>query len=151
MRILAGVLLLATVAARGEVFKWTDPSGRVHYGDKPPAQVEPKQLDRESIPFSVTEPTAKPGLRPGETELLRKIERDERRAEQERAAEARRLERESRRQAKEEQKRRSKCAYYKSRHDAVMDRLGTGYTAKQANSLHSRADDYAAKISEYCR
>jgi len=103
------------------------------------------------MPFSVTEPAAKPGLRPGETEMLRRIERDERRAEKERAAKARRLEQEGRRQAKEEERRRSKCADYKSRYDAVMDRLRTGHTTAKANSLHDRADNYAAKIREYCR
>ncbi len=39
MRLILGLLLLATFAlpAGAEVVKWTDTQGRVHYGDRPPA------------------------------------------------------------------------------------------------------------------
>ena len=37
-----GIALLLPVSA--QVHKWTDPSGRVHYGDQPPADAKSEQL-----------------------------------------------------------------------------------------------------------
>ena len=46
MRILIAIALLLTlVPARGEVYRWTDDKGVVHYGDKPPKEgVKPVEL-----------------------------------------------------------------------------------------------------------
>lgn len=37
-------LLLNSVSSFGEVYKWTDKQGRVHYGDKPPAHTQAEDL-----------------------------------------------------------------------------------------------------------
>lgn len=151
MRVWVMVLLLVAPAAAGQVFKWTDADGRVHYGDKPPAQTEGQPVDMDKAPLSTPGPAVAPVLRPTEREMLRKIEAQEQREAKERASEARRLERENRRQAKAEERQRSQCAAYRSRYEAVTERLRAGYTAAQGDALHRRAEGYAAKIKEYCR
>ena len=56
-------LLLATTAGAGEIYRWTDAQGRVHFGDRPPGRgagkplaVQPNLL--ESVPVT---PAAAPG------------------------------------------------------------------------------------------
>jgi glutaredoxin-like YruB-family protein len=38
-------LLCIAAPAAAQVYKWTDPSGKTHYGDKPPADAATKELD----------------------------------------------------------------------------------------------------------
>lgn len=58
----AFVLLAASAAPRagGQVYRWTDKQGRVHYGDRPPAHMAPAKL--RAIPVPV-EPSAIARLR----------------------------------------------------------------------------------------
>jgi glutaredoxin len=48
--ILALALAAAFLTAHAQVYKWTDPSGKVHYGDRPPdeAKTEKLKLDIQS-------------------------------------------------------------------------------------------------------
>ena len=48
-RFLFIALALACGLATAQVYKWTDPSGKVHYGDSPPAETKTEQL-RIQIP-----------------------------------------------------------------------------------------------------
>ena len=43
-RLLAIILACAPLLAAAQVYKWTDEKGKTQYGDKPPADVQPKQL-----------------------------------------------------------------------------------------------------------
>ena len=48
----AGVFLTATA---GEVFKWTDKDGAVHYGDRPPDDAGAHQINTGSLPLPLQE------------------------------------------------------------------------------------------------
>lgn len=63
------VSLLATAQATDRVYRWVDKQGRVHYGDRPPANALPSRI--RTIPVQV-EPTAIARLRvePGNGEYL---------------------------------------------------------------------------------
>lgn len=50
-------LLLNAMANSGEVFKWTDSAGKIHYGDKPFGQTQATRVD---VPTSPEAPTAAP-------------------------------------------------------------------------------------------
>ena len=41
---IAVVTLLLALPAFGQVYKWTDPTGKVHYGDKPPEDARKEEL-----------------------------------------------------------------------------------------------------------
>jgi len=43
--LLAALALLATGTLHAQVYKWTDDKGRVHYGEKPPADRRSKQME----------------------------------------------------------------------------------------------------------
>ena len=44
MRALLLLALAASFAAHAQVYKWTDPSGKVHYGDRPPAETKTEKV-----------------------------------------------------------------------------------------------------------
>jgi glutaredoxin len=43
-RALALIALLAVAPAAAQVYKWTDPNGKVHYGDRPPEDAKKQEL-----------------------------------------------------------------------------------------------------------
>jgi hypothetical protein len=43
-KLLAAVLLVLTLCAQGQVYKWTDAKGVVHYSDRPPPKAEPTKV-----------------------------------------------------------------------------------------------------------
>jgi len=59
-------LLLATPAA-AQVYKWTDPSGKVHYGDRPPDDAKKQELRIQSYdgPVEVRDWSSVLGTTPG--------------------------------------------------------------------------------------
>jgi thiol-disulfide isomerase/thioredoxin len=40
--------LLAAMAASGQVYRWTDSTGKVHYGDRPPEEAKARELRIQS-------------------------------------------------------------------------------------------------------
>ena len=49
MRALLAVAgLLAAMAASGQVYRWTDSTGKVHYGDRPPDEAKARELRIQS-------------------------------------------------------------------------------------------------------
>jgi hypothetical protein len=60
----AAALGCATAAA-GTVWTWTDPSGRVHYGDRPPAERSARQLPMD--PPAADAPARRPAAVPPAT------------------------------------------------------------------------------------
>lgn len=71
-------LLLFPLAAYAEsAYKWTDDEGNVYYSDLPPDQPVEKEK-RISLPDPSTPPSSSDnsGLRPGEVQMLRGLERE---------------------------------------------------------------------------
>ena len=86
MRSIIILLGVATAAASaGDVYKWTDGKGDIHYGDQPPAAAQRVHTDAGA---AAPNP---PGndLRPGERALLDRLERWERKRLRARQASAR--------------------------------------------------------------
>jgi hypothetical protein len=75
------LLLLCSPLVQADIFTWTDAQGRVHYGDRPPADSAARPLDPDQANVSTIGGAA---LRSEERELLTQI--DQRRAEAQRAA-----------------------------------------------------------------
>jgi hypothetical protein len=49
---LSWLLMVVAPATAGQVYKWVDKHGKVHYGDRPPAAVasEPLEIDKAPVP-----------------------------------------------------------------------------------------------------
>ncbi len=52
--LVASLLLLAWGAAHGEIYRWRDPGGEVHYGDRPPVGVVADRVRVRPAPSSLT-------------------------------------------------------------------------------------------------
>ena len=50
-RLLFLVLLSATHLAHAAVYRWTDASGQVHFGDRPPAQADSREVPVNTAPI----------------------------------------------------------------------------------------------------
>ena len=73
MRILLMVLVWMGNVSAGEVYKWTDAQGHVHFGDRPPDAAAARLQEVPVAPASL--PPV--GLRPGERALLERAQRAE--------------------------------------------------------------------------
>ena len=47
LAILALIVVALLGTAHAQVYKWTDPSGKVHYGDRPPAEAKTEKVKIE--------------------------------------------------------------------------------------------------------
>lgn len=143
--LLSGLVVVAGVTVAGDVYKWTDENGTVHYGDRPSGA----NSERVSI---ASEPTD-----PERVQQLAEARR-EARAEREEAEAARAAEEpspEELRAAREE--RAEKCATYKERLQKLVtsrrlyrhDENGERVYLDEAEALATRAQ-VQEKVEEYC-
>ncbi|WHI45124.1 DUF4124 domain-containing protein [Microbulbifer sp. JMSA004] len=57
--IFGGLLLAANVSA-GELYRWVDEDGRVHFGDRPPAHADAKNVSGNLTPINSADATTAP-------------------------------------------------------------------------------------------
>ncbi len=72
------ILLISPALIFGEVYKWTDEEGKIHYGNKPPAQIEGEEIQIKQGP---SEDEAQRAQQKIERQLEEMNEREERRKE----------------------------------------------------------------------
>lgn len=74
-RWLLGLMLLPCLALAGEMYRWVDANGKVHYGDQPPPQAQREQALPDYVPGQSPQgqaaaPTPTPGAQaPQQVEL----------------------------------------------------------------------------------
>ncbi len=141
-------------AVMAQVHRWVDEDGRVHYGDRPPAQVESKTVDIEKVPLSTIPPRNDPGvntgLRPTEEHLLQEMERDRKAREKEREEQEKEKAKKQAQRVKEQEKRFQQCTTATRRYEEVRRRLSQGYTATEGIKLNAQADKYRQDMKAYC-
>lgn len=91
--ILLGVALLAPLA-HGEVYRWVDTQGRVHFGDKPPNKEAAESIAIKAQPKSATSAPTEEARRDKQQRLLRawkeeRLQREEKAAKNREAQELR--------------------------------------------------------------
>jgi glutaredoxin len=66
-RYLVVIALLVATPVAAQVYKWTDPSGKVHYGDRPPDDAKKQELRIQSYdgPVEVRDWSSVLGTKPG--------------------------------------------------------------------------------------
>ena len=72
------ILLISPALIFGDVYKWADEEGKIHYGDKPPAQIEGKEIQVRRGPSENEVQRAQQKI---ERQLEEMNEREERRKE----------------------------------------------------------------------
>jgi hypothetical protein len=88
-RALALATLLAAAAAHGQVYRWVDEQGKVHYGERPPSGAKAKAVDEKPAPPpGAPAPKASPDAAQQERDFQRRrMEREQREAREQKAAE----------------------------------------------------------------
>lgn len=129
------ILLLAiSTSAVAGMYKWTDTEGQVHYSDKRIEQ------DAETLDIQDTHIGTK-GLRAGEKQLLRKIERQQRNHPP---------------AAGKQQKIGSSydqrvCRFYQEEIDDIKDELRRGYSVQRGEYLKARMQRTRVRVKEHCK
>lgn len=54
-----GFTLLAMNAGAGELYRWVDEDGKVHFGDRPPMEAKAESLEGQLKPVNSADPTRK--------------------------------------------------------------------------------------------
>lgn len=116
MRSLLILLVLASTPTLAEIYRWTDAEGRVHFGQRPPAQAE-----RIEVRPQVVERDQQTREREARSERFFQARRDEQAQQQQRSAE-------------QDAERQQRCAALKAR----MARLASGGTFFSADESGSR-------------
>lgn len=137
MRILFTLLLLLTSTAYGQVYKWTDANGNVHFGTQPPpGQQEEVEIRESKTGTMVTDRQRK---------MLDQIdnEREERRADVDYSPASRQSSAESRtcRRAKIVLQR------YESELDLLLRR---GYKQSERRDAEDRVTRWESEVAYYC-
>lgn len=72
--ILLGTALLALNASGEELYRWVDADGKVHFGDRPPAEAKAESLQGQLKPVNSADPTRKQDF--PDTRRAEQIERE---------------------------------------------------------------------------
>jgi hypothetical protein len=152
MKQLVGIVVgffLGVPAVAGDIYKWTDEQGQVHFGDHPPVGVQVKQ---ERIrPATGGDPTIGSGLRSGERARLSKIKREESREDAEKSAKNKRAAAEETRHERQARQDARRCASTRQKISDYKRRLRAGCRISTCNSYNAQLDRYKSRAALVCR
>jgi hypothetical protein len=142
-------LLIAVPALAGDVYKWRDARGQLHFGDEPPAGVRAERAEVRAA--ARDDSTAGGGLRAGERVWLKEIEARRKKAE---AEKRRRAERgaaaQARREAQAERDAR-RCAGERQKIREYRNRLRAGCRVSACNAYNARLARHQSRAALVCR
>jgi len=150
MKQLIGITLgivLSLPAAAGDVYRWVDEHGQVHFGDRPPARAQ--ATSQPLLPTAPDTPEEN-GLRAGERARLRKIEREERREAADRIAREKQAAADEQRRARQADRNAQRCDDYRRRISEYKRRLRAGCRVSACNTYQARIDSYQDKAAQVC-
>lgn len=131
--LMSGLLAVAPTTAGG-VYKWVDEKGNVHYGDRPPSGVTPKEVELEDRPA----PTATDTRRREKTRRLLNAIESERKREKEASA---------REQARAAQRERN-CALARRRAEILERANSISITGDDGERTYLNDEDRAAALAQ---
>jgi Domain of unknown function (DUF4124) len=141
-------LVLSVPAAAGDIYKWTDEQGQVHFGDRPPVGVQATHEEAGTVTANDTATGS--GLRPAERARLSEIEKQESREAAEKrdrekaaAADAKRRERQTWQDAR-------RCADYQQKINNYKRRLRAGCRASTCTSYNAQLTSYKRSAARVC-
>jgi hypothetical protein len=133
--------MLLPITTLAEIYRWTDASGQVHFGDRPPPGSELIGTDTESGI------AAGDGLRPGERALLKQIEQSKKSRTTQDGNDATA----SRKATERAQRDEKACLRLQRRIDDAESELRSGYTASRGETLRKRIKRDREDLRADCR
>jgi hypothetical protein len=137
-------IFISVPAAAGDIYKWTDEQGQLHFGDRPVGDVGAERVELQSA--TEAGPGGDSGLRAGERAWLREIEKAQR------ANEARKRQRDKRMAAEEKRSevQARRCAGYRRKIRAYKGRLRAGCRVSTCNSYYEQIARYKSEAKLVC-
>ena len=142
------VLLLCSLCwalpCLGQIYRWEDAQGRVHYGNQPPSDAQlliPEQPKSSSTPQ---------GLRDGEREKLKQIQSEQAQRRKYAAEQARKAAQTQRSEALLQSKREEKCRYYTDLQEEIRADLRRWHTSQQGVKLRRQEHKYGEQVNRWC-
>jgi hypothetical protein len=152
MKNLAGItfgLVLSAPAAAGDIYKWADEQGRVHFGDKPPVAATVTQV--EVKPATGDDRAGGGGLRSGERARLDEIRNQENRMAAEKRDRDERVAADEKRRTRQVMQDAKRCAGYQQKISDYKRRLRAGCRVSTCNSYNDLLARYKSKAALVCR
>ncbi len=142
------LLWLSTPALSGEIKRWVDEDGGIHFGDSPPHGTDATL----STPVIITTKPASNNtlrdiLRPGERRMLRQYEQRGRRLEKGKRDSLREYKKREQKIAQME----DKCHYHRRKLDGLKRKLRNGYKPSGKSSILQGIDKQRSLIRRYCK
>jgi Domain of unknown function (DUF4124) len=142
-------LLLNVPAVAGDVYKWLDEQGQVHFGDRPPPGVQ--ATHEEAGTATADDTTTGSGLRSGERARLSEIEKQESREAAEKRDQDKRAAADEKRRERQAEQDARRCASYQQKISEYNRRLRAGCRVSTCNSYSAQIDRYKSKAALVCR
>ncbi len=153
MKTLVGVtlsLIFSMPAVAGDIYKWRDEAGQLHFGDRPPAVARAERTVVQPATGHDAGAGGGSGLRAGERAWLSEIDKRHREIQaQKRSRDKQAAAAEARREAMAEQDAR-RCAGYRQKIRDYENRLRAGCRASTCNTYDARIARYKSKAELVC-
>ncbi|MCG5494414.1 DUF4124 domain-containing protein [Ectothiorhodospira variabilis] len=148
-KVFAASLALALVAAsaQGQVYRWTDEDGNVHFGDAPPG-AGTERLQPQTAPVDPTEVQRR---RLETQRQLQEFERQDREAARQRELQQRRRALQQRFDEIDARSDQRMCQFYQDRIEDARNEMRRGYSAQRGRVLRQRIERDQREASRYCR
>ncbi len=150
IRIICSALFLlfaASPALSGDIKRWVDQDGRVHFGDTAPHGTT---ATTSNPVITTTTPGVNNSLqdilRPGERRMLRNYEKRGLRLSKEKQRSLKQAQRGEKQLARME----DKCHYHKQKQDELKRKLRSGYKPSRKASITQSINRHRAQIRRYC-
>ena len=140
------ILSIATPAKTGEIKKWIDKDGGIHFGDTAPIGTDSTLSTPVITTITPDVKTLDDILRPGERRMLRKYEQRGRRL----TKEKRRNLKKARQLERKIAQMKDKCFYHKQKKDELERKLRRGYKSSQKASIVQGIGRHRLLIRRYC-
>lgn len=144
----AGVVLaLLATSANGQMYRWTDEDGNVHFGDAPPSA----GTERVQPRVAPADPADAQQRRLETQRLMRDFERQDREAARQREAERRQRALRERFDEIDSRSDERMCQLYQDRIEDARNEMRRGYSAHRGRVLRERIERAQRDAGRYCR
>lgn len=139
-------LFAPSPASPGEIHKWVDRNGNVHFGDVAPVNTDTTQLNPEIITTTPAHKSLKDILRPGETRMLKAYEQ--------RGLRVRKAKNDSLKQDKRNKSKialaENRCQQHQQKKEALESKLRHGLKPSQKRATETKLAREELLIKQYC-
>jgi hypothetical protein len=141
-------LVLSAPAAAGDIYKWMDERGQVHFGDRPPPGVQ--VTHEEAGTATANEAVTDGGLRPAERARLSEIAKQESRESAEKRGRDKAAAADEKRRMRQVMQDARRCTSIRQKISEYKRRLRAGCRASTCTSYNAQLTRYKSRAAQVC-